>query len=113
MIGVAVPSFYTSAMTMLQETVEPERQGRVFGFVGIVIALAMPVGMAVLGPLADIIPIETLFIYSGIAMVIAASLAVLLPAGRRAIAAAHAGVGNPASSDAAASEQTPASQPND
>jgi DHA3 family macrolide efflux protein-like MFS transporter len=92
-IGVAVPSFYTSAMTMLQETVEPERQGRVFGFVGIVIALAMPVGMAVLGPLADVMPIETLFIISGIAMVIAASAAVLLPAGRRAIAAAHASTG--------------------
>lgn len=92
-IGVAVPSFYTSAMTMLQETVEPERQGRVFGFVGIVISLAMPVGMAVLGPLADVMPIETLFIISGIAMVIAASAAVLLPAGRRAIAAAHASTG--------------------
>lgn len=92
-IGLAVPSFYTSAMTMLQETVEPERQGRVFGFVGIVIALAMPVGMAVLGPLADFIAIEILFIVCGIAMVIAASAAILLPAGRRAIAAAHAGVG--------------------
>jgi len=106
-IGVAVPSFYTSAMTMLQETVEPERQGRVFGFVGIVIALAMPVGMAVLGPLADIIPIETLFIYSGIAMVVAASAAVLLPGGRRAIAAARASTG------VSSASQTPAVPPND
>jgi DHA3 family macrolide efflux protein-like MFS transporter len=112
-MGIAVPSFYTSAMTMLQETVEPELQGRVFGFVGIVMALAMPVGMAVLGPLADIIPIETLFIYSGIAMIIAASLAVLLPSGRRAIAAAHAGVGNASASNASTGEQTPTSQPND
>ena len=112
-IGVAVPSFYTSAMTMLQETVEPERQGRVFGFVGIVIALAMPVGMAVLGPLADVIPIETLFIYSGIAMVIAASLAVLLPAGRRAVKAANAGVGTALKSHAVTGEQIPAGQPND
>ncbi len=106
-IGVAVPSFYTSAMTMLQETVEPERQGRVFGFVGIVIALAMPVGMAVLGPLADVMPIETLFIISGIAMVIAASAAVLLPAGRRAIAAAHAGVGNASATPSAADGEAP------
>jgi len=112
-MGIAVPSFYTSAMTMLQETVEPELQGRVFGFVGIVMALAMPVGMAVLGPLADLIPIETLFIYSGIAMIIAASLAVLLPAGRRAIAAAHAGVGNASASNSSTGEQTPTSQPND
>jgi DHA3 family macrolide efflux protein-like MFS transporter len=121
-IGVAVPSFYTSAMTMLQETVEPERQGRVFGFVGIVIALAMPVGMAVLGPLADVIPIETLFIICGIAMVVAASAAALLPAGKRAIAAAHAGVGQSLDDQnavvetdgtSASSSQTPKGQPND
>ena len=121
-IGVAVPSFYTSAMTMLQETVEPERQGRVFGFVGIVIALAMPVGMAVLGPLADVIPIETLFIICGIAMVVAASAAALLPAGKRAIAAAHAGVGQSlddqnavveTDATSASSSQTPKDQPND
>jgi DHA3 family macrolide efflux protein-like MFS transporter len=36
LIGLAVPAFSTSSMTLLQETVEPERQGRVFGFVGIV-----------------------------------------------------------------------------
>lgn len=121
-IGVAVPSFYTSAMTMLQETVEPERQGRVFGFVGIVIALAMPVGMAVLGPLADVIPIETLFIICGIAMVVAASAAALLPAGKRAIAAAHAGVGQSLDDQnavvqtggtSASSSQTPKDQPSD
>jgi DHA3 family macrolide efflux protein-like MFS transporter len=112
-IGVAVPSFYTSAMTMLQETVEPERQGRVFGFVGIVIALAMPVGMAVLGPLADVIPIEQLFIACGIIMVVVASAAVLLPSGRRAIAAAHASTGQSNTDGAASSSQTPASQPND
>jgi DHA3 family macrolide efflux protein-like MFS transporter len=92
-MGVVVPSFYTSAMTMLQETVEPERQGRVFGFVGIVISLAMPVGMAVLGPLADVVPISLLFISCGAVMIIAASSAVLLPAGKRAIAAAHASTG--------------------
>jgi DHA3 family macrolide efflux protein-like MFS transporter len=112
-IGLAVPSFYTSAMTMLQETVEPERQGRVFGFVGIVIALAMPVGMAVLGPLADIIPIEQLFIACGIIMVIVASAAILMPRGRRAIAAAHASTGQGNTDDAASSSQTPKDQPND
>ena len=121
-IGLAVPSFYTSAMTMLQETVEPERQGRVFGFVGIVIALAMPVGMAVLGPLADIIPIEILFIACGIIMVIVASAAVLLPSGRRAIAAAHASTGQSLEDQnavvqtggtSASSSQTPKDQPSD
>jgi DHA3 family macrolide efflux protein-like MFS transporter len=79
----------------------------------IVIALAMPVGMAVLGPLADIIPIEQLFIACGIIMVVVASAAVLLPSGRRAIAAAHASTGQSTTEDAASSSQTPKDQPND
>lgn len=66
LVGLAVPFFSTSSMTLLQETVEPERQGRVFGFVGIVMALAMPFGMAVFGPLADLVPIEALLVASGV-----------------------------------------------
>ena len=88
-IGVAVPSFYTSAMTMLQETVEPERQGRVFGFVGIVISVAMPLGMAVLGPLADVVAVENLLIACGVAMILSVGAAALLPGGRKAVAAAR------------------------
>jgi DHA3 family macrolide efflux protein-like MFS transporter len=104
-IGLIVPSFFTSAMTTLQETVEPERQGRVFGFVGIVISVAMPIGMSVLGPLADVFPVENLLVASGVAMIIAVGLAVSLPAGRRAVAAARAST--------KASSQTPADQPCD
>jgi DHA3 family macrolide efflux protein-like MFS transporter len=92
-IGLIVPAFSTSAMTLLQETVEPERQGRVFGFVGIVIAVAMPLGMAVLGPLADVVSVEILLIVTGAATVVIAALAVLLPSGKRAWAAAHASTG--------------------
>jgi DHA3 family macrolide efflux protein-like MFS transporter len=104
-IGLIVPSFFTSAMTTLQETVEPERQGRVFGFVGIVISVAMPIGMSVLGPLADVFPVENLLVASGVAMIIAVGLAVSLPAGRRAVAAARA--------SSQVSLQTPADQPVD
>lgn len=94
LIGLAVPAFSTSSMTLLQETVEPERQGRVFGFVGIVMAVAMPLGMSVLGPLADIVSVELLLIVTGAATVLIAVVAVLLPAGKRAIAAAHASTGS-------------------
>jgi len=93
LIGLAVPAFSTSATTLLQETVEPERQGRVFGFVGIVMSVAMPIGMAVLGPLADVVSVEILLIITGAATVVIALIAVLLPAGKRAIAAAHASTG--------------------
>ena len=34
LVGFAVPAFSTPTMTVVQETVEPDRQGRVFGFFG-------------------------------------------------------------------------------
>jgi DHA3 family macrolide efflux protein-like MFS transporter len=92
-VGIAVPAFSTSAMTLLQETVEPERQGRVFGFLGIVMAVAMPLGMSILGPLADVVSVEILLVITGLATIVIAVVAVLLPAGRRAIRAAHASTG--------------------
>lgn len=90
LVGLAVPFFSTPSMTLLQETVEPERQGRVFGFLGIVMAVAMPFGMIVFGPLADIMPIEVLLVAAGILTFVVIGAAVWLPAGRRAIAAARA-----------------------
>ena len=93
-IGVIVPAFSTSAMTLLQETVEPERQGRVFGFVGIVMAVAMPIGMSVLGPLADVVSVESILIGTGAATVVIAAFAALSPSGKRAWAAAHASTGS-------------------
>ena len=90
LVGVVVPFFSTSSMTLLQETVAPERQGRVFGFVGIVMALAMPFGMLVFGPLADAVPIEAILVGAGILMFVVIGLALGLPAGRRAVVAANA-----------------------
>lgn len=94
LMGLAVPAFSTSAMTLLQETVEPERQGRVFGFLGIIMAVAMPLGMAILGPLADVMSVEVLLIVSGVLTISVVVIAVVVPAGKRAIAAAHASTGS-------------------
>jgi DHA3 family macrolide efflux protein-like MFS transporter len=85
LIGVAVPAFSTPSMTVLQEAVEPERQGRVFGFFGIVSAVAMPVGMAVFGPLANVYSVEAVLIIAGVVTFVAAALALFLPSGRRAL----------------------------
>lgn len=93
LVGLAVPFFSTPSMTLLQETVEPERQGRVFGFVGIVMAVAMPIGMVIFGPLADQFPVEVLLVATGILMFLVIAVAVLVPAGRRAIRAASAASG--------------------
>ena len=49
-------------MVLLQETVEPQMQGRVFGLVQIVSSSALPLGMAIFGPLADVVSVEWLLI---------------------------------------------------
>jgi MFS transporter, DHA3 family, macrolide efflux protein len=88
-VGLAVPFFGTTSMTVLQETVEPEMQGRVFGFVGIVTAITMPIGMGVFGPLADRFTVESVLVASGVVMLLVVATAVALPSGHRAMAAAH------------------------
>jgi len=85
LVGLAVPFFSTPATTLLQERVEPEYQGRVFGFVGVVMATAMPLGMVVFGPIADVVPVEWVLIAAGIATFAVVAIAAVLPAGRRAI----------------------------
>lgn len=65
LVGLCVPFFWTTANTLLQETVEPDFLGRVFGVLGIVMSLAMPVGMLVFGPLADVVPLDMLLIAGG------------------------------------------------
>jgi len=90
LIGLGVPFFSTPTMTVLQERVEPERLGRVFGFVGIVMAVAMPLGMAVFGPLADRYSVESLLVAAGAALILVVLAGVALPSGRRAIAEAGA-----------------------
>jgi DHA3 family macrolide efflux protein-like MFS transporter len=89
LVGLFVPLFSTPVMTLLQETVAPEMQGRVFSYVGIVMALATPVGIAVFGPLADVISVQALLVIGGAAMIVVMVVAILVPSGRAAIAAAR------------------------
>ncbi len=103
LFGLSVPLFSTPFMTLIQETVEPEKHGRVFSYVGIVMALATPVGMAVFGPLADVVRVQTLLIWAGLATMAVMTLAVLLPSGQSAIAAAR-----PAPADEEPAAEVPA-----
>jgi DHA3 family macrolide efflux protein-like MFS transporter len=86
--GLLVPLFSAPFMTIIQETVKPEMHGRVFSYVGIVMALATPLGMVVFGPLADVISVQLLLIVAGIVMIVVMGVAIVLPSGRAAIAAA-------------------------
>ena len=66
-VAIAIPFFSAPVMTLVATTVEPEFMGRVSSLMSIVAVLAMPAGMTVLGPLADRVPIEWIFIATGLA----------------------------------------------
>lgn len=65
-IGIVIPMFNTPATVLLQQKVEPNFLGRVFGVLGMISSSMMPLGMLVFGPLSDIIRIEYLLIGTGI-----------------------------------------------
>lgn len=88
-VGLFVPLFSAPFMTLIQETVRPEMHGRVFSFVGIVMALATPIGMTVFGPLADVVSVQMLLVIAGIVMIVVFLFAILLPSGRAAMSAAR------------------------
>ncbi|MCI9978396.1 MFS transporter [Clostridioides difficile] len=62
----SIPIIQASAMTMLQEHVEPQMQGRVLSLPIIIYTGFIPLGMMVFGPMADILSINTLIIIAGI-----------------------------------------------
>ena len=70
LIGVVLPVFNTPFTVLLQQRVEPNFLGRVFGVVGMISSIMMPLGMLVFGPLADYIRIEWLLIFTGLLMLV-------------------------------------------
>ena len=67
--GIALTMVQTAITTMLQEHTAPDIQGRVFGLLGTMYAGFLPVGMAIFGPLADVLPLPWIMIGSGAALI--------------------------------------------
>ncbi len=63
--GIALTMVQTSVTTMLQEKTAPSMQGRIFGLMSTMYAGFLPLGMAVFGPLADLLPLPLLMALSG------------------------------------------------
>ncbi|MEG1743631.1 MAG: MFS transporter [Clostridia bacterium] len=68
--GFAMPFNNVPLTVLVQEKADPDMQGRMFSIVQVIGACIMPLGMAIFGPLADIIPIKWLFVTSGIGLLI-------------------------------------------
>ncbi len=71
-IGILLPVFNTPAITLLQQNGDPKYIGRVFSIFTMLNTGLQPLGSAIFGPLADVIPIEYLLFVSGGGIVLTA-----------------------------------------
>jgi MFS transporter, DHA3 family, macrolide efflux protein len=68
--GVVLPFYNTPMTVMIQEQVDPAYMGRVSSISVMINSIAMPIGIALFGPLADVVSIELLLLISGALMMI-------------------------------------------
>ncbi|RPI75639.1 MAG: MFS transporter [Ignavibacteriales bacterium] len=70
LIGIAIPIFNTPSTVLLQQKVEENFLGRIFGVYGMISSSMMPLGMLLFGPVADSIKIEWMLIGTGVLLFI-------------------------------------------
>lgn len=70
LVGIAMPIFNTPSTVLIQEKVEADFLGRIFGVFGMIASSMMPLGMLLFGPIADIIKIEWLLMGTGLLLFI-------------------------------------------
>ena len=66
--GVMLTMAQTSITTMLQRQTDSSMQGRVFGLMSSLYASCYPLGMALFGPLADVMSLRIIMMLSGLAL---------------------------------------------
>ena len=73
LIGVTSPCYNAPITVSIQENIEPAMHGRVFSLMQISTSCALPLGILLFGPLADVIPVQIILIGAGL-LVLAASI---------------------------------------
>lgn len=71
---LALTVVQTAVTTLLQEQADRAVQGRIFGMQSSMYAGFLPLGMAVFGPLADVVPLQWIMIGAGGALAVLAAL---------------------------------------
>ncbi|MDD3865973.1 MAG: MFS transporter, partial [Candidatus Izemoplasmatales bacterium] len=71
-VGMTIPAVQTAVFTMVQEKTNPSMMGRVFSLVNVMFTGFMPLGMAIFGPLADVVRIQTMVIVCAVFIMILA-----------------------------------------
>lgn len=70
LVGLMMPFVNSPVMSLIQEKVEPSMQGRIFSLQQMVFTALMPLAMLFFGPLADVVPVQSLMVYCGIGIAI-------------------------------------------
>ncbi|MDR0422801.1 MAG: MFS transporter [Proteiniphilum sp.] len=79
LLGISPPLWNAPLMTLLQTTVDEAYMGRVMSVFTMVASTMMPLGMIVFGPVADIVPIDSILVATGIAVTL---LSIPMPASK-------------------------------
>lgn len=83
LLSFAIPVVQTAVTTIVQEAAAPNMLGRVFGLMGVMYSAFLPVGMALFGPLADVMPLNALLVITGTALVLLAVAAMIINKGAK------------------------------
>ena len=68
--SISLTVIQTATTTIIQENAQESMLGRVFGLMGAMYSGFLPIGMAIFGPLADMLPLQWIMVGSGIALVL-------------------------------------------
>ncbi|WP_339276610.1 MFS transporter [Paenibacillus sp. FSL W8-0426] len=79
LMGLSSPFYNGVQMALIQEKIQPEYLGRVFGLLGSLVSFAMPIGLIVSGIFADRVGINMWFLLSGVVIIGIAILCASLP----------------------------------
>lgn len=73
-IGITAPCYNAPITVSIQERVEPEMHGRVFSLMQISTSCALPLGMVLFGPMADLVPVKWLLAAAGATVLLVSAL---------------------------------------
>jgi DHA3 family macrolide efflux protein-like MFS transporter len=79
MIGVGISMANGPLTAIFQSIIPHDIQGRVFSIMGAMSAFASPIGLAIAGPLADVIGIRALFYIAGIGTLVTGIICIYIP----------------------------------
>jgi len=68
--GLFMPVITTSETVLIQKNTDPSKMGRVFSMIQIIAASSMPLGILLFGPLADVISVELILVFTGVLLLL-------------------------------------------